>query len=361
MGGPSLRQGACAAAVLVASPYSAWPRRRFRDFRLQSGVVLPEITIAYHSLGTLAPDRRNAVLVLHGYTGGPGLIDARIPGDGAWAGIVGPGKPFDSDRFFILAPSMLGSCFGSTGPASTDPATGRPYGLGFPDLTIVDLVNAQRLLLDALGIERLVAITGPSQGGFQVFQWAVQFPDAAAGIVPVVTIPFAPRLDVDATLDELARDPNWRGGDYYGGPPPREALRRIRARTLRDYGYEWVLMRTLADPAARAAAIERLAAEWADHYDANCLVVLRKANAGFDAQPHFARIKARVLYVLSRTDPMFRPAFGPRVVARLKRAGVAAEYVEVDSEARHYGAAVDIDKWAPRLRAFIAALADRAG
>jgi len=137
-----------------------------RDFRLQSGTVMPSLTIAYATLGTLAPDRGNAVLVTHGNTSGPQMIDpGGSTGEGSWSELVGPGKAVDTNRFFAICPNMLGSSYGSTNAASIDPATGKPYGPRFPDITVSDIVATQRLLLDDLGIEKLVAIVGPSYGG----------------------------------------------------------------------------------------------------------------------------------------------------------------------------------------------------
>src|SRR6201985_2490047 len=148
-----------------------------RDFRLKSGEVLPEVTIAYRTLGTLSPKRDNVVLVTHGYTSGPNMIDPNsLAGEGAWNEIVGPGKAVDTNRFFAICPNMLGSSYGSTNAASIDSTTGKRYGSRFPDITGSDIVATQRALLDHLGIDRLVAIVGPSYGGFQAFQWAVDYP-----------------------------------------------------------------------------------------------------------------------------------------------------------------------------------------
>ena len=183
-----------------------------RDFRLQSGTVLPEATIAYKTLGTLAPDRGNAVLVTHGNTSGPQIIDpGGSTGEGSWNEIVGPGKAVDTDRFFVICPNMLGSSYGSTNGASIDPHTGKRYGSKFPDITVSDIVATQRLLIDSLGIKKLVAIVGPSYGGFQAFQWAVNYPDMMKGIAPIVTSPLVPRErsegNVERLLTTLSKDP----------------------------------------------------------------------------------------------------------------------------------------------------------
>ena len=165
-----------------------------KNFGLQSGVVLPEVTIAYRTLGTLAADRDNVVLVTHGNTSGPQMIDPDgSAAEGSWQEIVGPGKAVDTNKYFAVCPNMLGSSYGSTNGASIDPATGKPYGSRFPDITVSDIVATQHALLKSLGIEKLVAIVGPSYGGFQAFQWAVNYPGMMRGIAAVVTAPAMPR------------------------------------------------------------------------------------------------------------------------------------------------------------------------
>ena len=165
----------------------------FADFRLQNGEVLPEVTIAYATRGRLAADGRNAVLVTHGYTSGQRMIESGAgSSEGAWSTLVGPGAPIDTDRCFVVCSNMLGSSYGSTNAASRDPRTGRPYGSRFPHITVTDIVTAQHRLLEHLGVRHLRAVVGPSYGGFQAFQWAVTYPDAMDGIVPVVSSPRAP-------------------------------------------------------------------------------------------------------------------------------------------------------------------------
>ncbi len=177
-----------------------------RDFRVSGGEVLPEVTIAYCTRGRLAPDGRNAILVTHGYTSSHRMI---VPGgassEGAWSTLVGPGAAIDTDRYYVVCSNMLGSSYGSTNAASIDPRTGRPYGSRFPAITVADIVTAQKLLLDHLGVTHLRAVVGPSYGGFQAFQWAVTFPDFMDGIVPVVTSPLPPSSDRVAGADEVVR------------------------------------------------------------------------------------------------------------------------------------------------------------
>jgi homoserine O-acetyltransferase len=331
------------------------------DFRLRSGVVLPQATIAYRTLGTLAPNRDNAVLVTHGNTSGPQMMDpGGMTGEGSWNALVGPGKAVDTDRYFAICPNMLGSSYGSTNAASIDPATGKRYGSRFPDITVGDIVATQRALLDHLGIEKLVAIVGPSYGGFQAFQWAVDHPLAMKGVAAVVTTPALSPERSDANvarlLATLSGDPNWNGGDYYDRGGVLESMIQIRIGTLKTYGIETRLRDTLSDPEAIEAAIRDEATRWAEGFDANSLLILAKALRGFDVTGQFDRIRAKVLYVLSRTDKLFPPELAPRVMDGLKTAGVDADYFLLDSEYGHSASGRDAHKWAPRLRQFMESL-----
>jgi homoserine O-acetyltransferase/O-succinyltransferase len=249
------------------------------DFRLQSGIIMPVVTIAYRTLGVLAPGRDNVVLVTHGNTSGPQMIDPDgSPAEGSWSEIVGPGKAVDTDRFFVICPNMLGSSYGSTNAASIDPITGTRYGPRFPDITVSDIVASQRALLRHLGIDRLLAIVGPSYGGFQAFQWAVDYPAMMRGIAAVVTAPIMPRERADANVERLlatlSKDPNWNGGDYYDRGGVLETMIQIRSATLKSYGIERRLKDRISDPEAIESAIRDEAARWARGFDANSLIIL---------------------------------------------------------------------------------------
>src|ERR1700686_3240537 len=241
------------------APISAADVKTFvsRDFRLRSGIVMPSVNIAYRTLGVLVPDRNNVVLVTHGNTSGPQMIDpGGSTGEGSWNEIVGPGKAVDTDRYFVICPNMLGSSYGSTNAASIDPAAGKRYGPRFPDITVGDIVATQRALVDHLGIERLVAIVGPSYGGFQAFQWAVDYPGMMKGIAAIVTAPLVPRERSDGNmarlLASLSKDPNWNGGDYYDGGGVLQTMIQIPSATLKTY----VIETGLRDPISDSAQIE---------------------------------------------------------------------------------------------------------
>jgi homoserine O-acetyltransferase len=328
------------------------------DFRLQSGVVMPAVTIAYRTLGRLAPDRNNVVLVTHGNTSGPQMIDpGGSTGEGSWNELVGPGKAVDTNSFFAICPNMLGSSYGSTNAASVDPATGKPYGPRFPDITVSEIVATQHALLDHLGIDRLIAIVGPSYGGFQAFQWAVNYPGMMRGIAAVVTSPAVPREraegNVERLLAALSKDPNWNGGNYYDRGGVLETMIQIRIATLKTYGIETRLRDTLSAPEEIEAAIRDEATRWASGFDANSLIILAKALRSFNVTAQFCNIASKVLYVLSRTDKLFPPELAPGVMQGLKAANVDADYFLLDSEYGHSASGRDAHKWAPRLRQFI--------
>src|SRR5579863_6037134 len=258
------------------------------DFRLANCEVMPEATIAYETYGALAPDGRNAVLCTHGFTGShrfAGRNPANGGQPGSWDGLIGPGKAIDTEKLFVVASNMLGSSFGSTNAASPNPKTGQPYGPDFPAITIRDIVGAQKLLLDSLGVKHLVAVAGPSYGGYQGFQWAVAYPDFMDGIVAVNTAPWA-SVNTDKQLADvtakLETDPEWRGGRYHGKGLPLTALTGIRVETLKRYGADDNLKPRFPDPAEREAAIREQAAAWAAKWDAHSLIILRRALLGFD-------------------------------------------------------------------------------
>lgn len=324
------------------------------DFRLESGAVLAQATTAYRTLGRLNAAGDNAVLVLHGYTTGPSMLDAGASvAEGSWSELVGPGKPIDSERWFVVCPNMLGSSYGSTGPGSVNPATGRPYGIEFPRLTLRDIVRAQKGLLDALGIKHLAAVAGPSFGGYQALQWAVSYPAMVDRVVCAVSAPYNPGgISSAALLDKLSTQPVWNDGH----PKPGaliEWLTTLRIDTLTRYGVDDELKPRWPDPTARAAEVQRLAREWAEGFDAGSLVTLAQAAEVFDLRAELAAIRAPLLMVLSRTDQVFSPALAREFAPLLDAAGVSWSYVELDSEKGHFASGADAPLWAGVLRDFM--------
>jgi len=327
-----------------------------RDFRLESGKVLPVLELAYETYGTLDPAKDNAILVVHGYTSSHHAAGRNAPGKqgrgvaegsaGWFDGLIGPGKAIDTDRYFVVSVNALGSAHGSTGPNCIDPGTGKVYGPTFPHITLRDMVESQKLLVDSFGLKSLVAVVGPSMGGFQSFQWAASYPGFMKGIAASVTAPRAPsRLGgLDALQKRLASDANWNGGWYYenGGIPA--TLEEIRYETLLNYGQ--------AEAEAKVAA-----KSWAKIYDGHSLVTLRRAIDGFDITRQYDRLKqAKVLYVISKTDKLFDLTICAGHALDMRKAGVDLTYVEMPSEKGHMASHADAAMWAPILAAFLKGL-----
>jgi homoserine O-acetyltransferase len=328
------------------------------NFRLQDGAVMAEAKIAYETYGQLAADGKNAVLITHGYTSShhaAGRNPANFNLPGWWDGLIGSGKAIDTDRLFVVSSNMLGSASGSTNGASPNPRTGKPYGPDFPAITVRDIVGAQKALLDRLGVKHLVAVAGPSYGGYQAFQWSVSYPGFMDGIVPVVTAPKS--QNVEQSLGELqarlAADPEWNGGHYYDRGGAKTVLTELRVEMLKRNGIEAALAPRYPDRDPREAEIRRQAVDWAQRWDANSLVILRRGTIGYDTVKDFHKVKAKVLYVLCRTDRLFPPSIAPGVMDALAAAGVEARYFEIDSDLGHSASGPEHAKWSPTLREFL--------
>ena len=256
-------------------------RFTFSDFRLRSGEVLPEVTIAYSTRGRLAPDGRNAVLVTHGYTSGHQMIEPTgTSSEGSWTTLVGPGAPIDTERNYVVASNMLGSSFGSTNAASIDPRTGKRYGSRFPDDRLAPTSSPRNTsCCEHLGVTHLRAVVGPSYGGFQAFQWGVSYPDFMDGIVPVVSAPQgAAQYDRRHACPLRARSQLERRRLLRNPAACTTTMTALRMETLRRYG--------MSDE----ATIRRAAEQWADVFDANSLLILGHAAEAYDVtdalQPH---------------------------------------------------------------------------
>jgi homoserine O-acetyltransferase len=327
------------------------------DLKLESGEILPSVNISYNTLGSLSQARDNAILVLHGYTSGPDMITAGgLTAEGSWAEIVGPEKALDTNRYFVICPNALGSTYGSTGAATINPITGKPYGSSFPAITIRDVVSTQRALISQLGIQKMVAVMGPSFGGLQTLQWAVSYPDDMRGVIPLLASLGRPPADIERVRGNLAKDPNWNSGDYYDHGNLVDTLTAIRVEALKGYGTDKALSISIPDAAARANAIRERARQWAEGFDANALLVIIKVLASYDVSADIDKIRARVLYILSRTDHLFPPSLATDAMRSFKAAGVNAEYFEIDSENGHTAASTDADLWIPVLRKFLKSL-----
>ena len=336
------------------------PKFHAQNFELKSGVVLTDLEIAYESYGEMAADKSNVILVTHGITSshhaaGTVTLDRRR---GWWSEVIGPQKVFDTTCYCIVSSNILGSSYGSTGPASIDPTSGKPYGAGFPEITFEDIVRAQHLLLQSLGVQNLVAVAGLSIGGFQAFQWAVTFPNYMQGVIAMDTGPrdlFNTSANIPGLIDQLSNDPNWNGGDYYAKGSVGEALTALRVNTLKSFGFEDKLEVGPGKPAP-GVVMREIARDWANEFDAHSLITLMRASANFDVEDELHKVEAKIFYVLCDTDELFPASVGELVMSKFVSAGVDATFLEVKSRLGHYATTEEPEKWIPEAEKFLRGL-----
>jgi len=334
---------------------------------LDGGGALASVEVAYETYGALAPDAANAILVCHALTGDQHVASAhpRTGKPGWWARMIGSGKPIDTDRWCVIAANVLGSCMGSSGPASIDPATGEPYAMTFPVITIRDMVRAQGLLLDHLGIERLAAVVGGSMGGMQALSWAATFPDRVRACVVIASA--ARHSAQNIAFHEVGRqaimaDPKWRGGDYYDGDPPSAGLAVARMAAhityLSEAGLTEKFGRKLQgrpdnpDGAKTfgfdadfqvESYLRHQGLAFTDRFDANSYLYITRALDYFDlAEEHdghlanaFAGTTTRFCVVSFDTDWLYPTSESRQIVHALTAAGAAASFVELRSPYGH--------------------------
>jgi homoserine O-acetyltransferase len=331
---------------------------------LESGARLSPVVLAYETYGTLAPDRSNAILVLHALSGDSHVAGYYSPDDekpGWWDCMVGPGKGIDTDRFFVICANVIGSCMGSTGPSSINPATGRAYGLDFPVVTIGDMVAAQKALIDHLGIERLLCVVGGSIGGMQVLEWCVRYPERVVSAIPLATTMRHSALAI--AFNEVARqsimaDPNWNHGDYYEGSKPALGLAVARMighiTYLSDESMRLKFGRRLQDKSDFSfnfdadfqveSYLRYQGRKFVDRFDANSFLYITKAADYFDlgkqhgegsAVKALSKARARFL-VISFTSDWLYPTYQAReIVKALKKNGRDVSFCEIEAEWGH--------------------------
>jgi homoserine O-acetyltransferase len=330
------------------------------DFPLTSGFILPELKVAYETYGSLNADKSNAILVLHGTTSTHHAAGRLTPDlrEGWWDGIIGPGKLFDTDQYCIISSNMLGSSYGTTGPGSINPDTGRAWGADFPDITVEDMVTVQKALIATLGIKQLFAVAGGSVGGLLAFQWAVTFPDSMKAIIAADCGPVS-RFGTSAALPELVEElqshPNWNDGRYAEAGGLKDVMSRIRARTLISYQFMEKFEGQMPKNQIEAL-LEETANEWAEEFDPMSLVVLNKALGAFDVSDQLDRIRARFFYVLCDTDEFYPADIGSDITDSMRDAGANITFHQVSSHMGHYSTSVEPEKWVPQAREFLASI-----
>jgi homoserine O-acetyltransferase/O-succinyltransferase len=368
---------------------------------LDSGRSLEQVRIAYEAYGTLSPTRDNVVLVCHALSGdahaagwsddpaAPSAVDGfgadergirPRGGLGWWDGMIGPGKAFDTDRYYVVCTNLIGSCRGSTGPSSTNPHTGRPYALDFPVVTVGDMVRAEQRALDALGIDKVLAVAGGSLGGMQALEWTVAYPDRVRACISIASTAHLSSQGVAwnaIARNAIMADPDWQGGAYYGtGRAPTagigvarmvghitylsaESMREKFDRRLQDraeYSY------TLTEPDFAIESYLRYQANtFAQRFDANSYLYISRALTYFDLardrggslERALADVNARYLLISFSSDWLYPPHDSQELEAALRATGKPVEHHLIQASYGHDSFLLEEARQAPIIAAFL--------
>ncbi len=343
---------------------------------LESERKLGPITIAYETYGTLNRDKTNAILVAHALSG-DGHAAGFYEGDsvpGWWDVMIGPGKAFDTDRYFVICSNVIGGCKGSTGPSSLNPGTGKPYGLDFPVITIADMAEAQRHLMDHLGIEKLLCVTGGSMGGMQTLQWVAFYPDRVRSAIPIATaLKHSPQ---QIAFDEVARqsimaDPAWHQGSYYEDGQPEKGLAVARMighiTFMSDQSMEEKFSRKLqrGNYSFKFAAdfevegyLRYRGDNFVKRFDANSYLYITKAMDYFDLSggkliPNGKKVDTRFLVISFKSDWLYPSYQSQEIVRQLKMRYVDATYCELPSTYGHDAFLLEVDEQTTLIKHFL--------
>lgn len=353
---------------------------RIDELVLESNAAFGPVTVVYETYGELDPDASNAILLLHAFSGdahaaGVHSRDDRRPG--WWDAMVGPGRAFDTERYFVICSNVIGGCRGTTGPAAIDPQTGTPYAMRFPVVTIGDMVNVQRRLVDHLGIERLLAVAGGSMGGMQALEWAVAHPNRTRAAIVLASTARASAQAIAFNAvgrNAIVSDARWNGGDYYGGELPSRGLaiarmighitylsdesmhakfgRRLQARER--FGFDF------GDQFAVESYLEYKGDTFVDRFDANSYLYLSKAIDYFDLAEQYGSLEAamsrsacRFLVVSFTSDWLYPTYQSKEIVYALMRAGKDVSYTELECPFGHDSFLLETERQTPLLASFL--------
>jgi homoserine O-acetyltransferase len=359
---------------------------RFDSITLDSGATLTPVDVAYETYGKLNAARTNAILILHAFSG-----DAHAAGispetgkPGWWDNSIGPGKAFDTNKYFVICSNVLGGCRGTTGPGSSNPATGHPYAMSFPVITIGDMVRLQRMLIDSLGIERLLTVSGGSMGGMQALEWAVAHPDRVVSAIPIACTTRHSAQQI--AFNEVGRqaimaDPDWNGGDYYGKQPPARGLavarmvghitymsddsmrekfgRRLRGKE--SFGYDFDVDFEVE------SYLRYRGSQFVNRFDANSYLYITKAMDYFDLTngqgtltAAFEPARARFLAISFSSDWLYPSYQSQEIVRALRARNCDVAYIELQSNYGHDSFLVDVAEQTELIRGFLASTFEKA-
>jgi homoserine O-acetyltransferase len=363
--------------------------RFLKEFMTDAGVNLAAPTIAYQTYGVLNEDKSNAVLICHALSGDQHVASLNpVTGKrGWWETMVGPGRPFDTDRFYVICTNVIGGCMGSTGPASADPASGLPYGLNFPVVTIADMVRAQALLLDYLEIDTLFCVAGGSMGGMQVLQWAASYPNRVFSALPIATS--AKHSSQNIAFHEVGRqaimaDPDWKNGRYLSlgvSPVKGLAVARMAAHItyLSDSALQQKFGRKLQNRAERTFSFDadfqiesylrHQGSSFVERFDANSYLFMTRAMDYFDLAADFGGSLAqafrgsrtRFCLVSFTSDWLFPTSDSRALVHALNAGGASVSFVEIETDKGHDAFLLDVPELITTTRGFIDSAAELRG
>ncbi|HML28248.1 MAG TPA: homoserine O-acetyltransferase [Hyphomicrobium sp.] len=357
--------------------------------RLACQQDLAPFSIAYETYGALNSDKSNAILICHAltadqYVASPHPITGK---PGWWDNMVGPGKPIDTDRFYVICANVLGGCMGSTGPASIDPKTNAPYGLNFPLITLGDMVEAQARLIDYLGIGQLFAVIGGSMGGMQVLEWASRFKDRVFAAVPIATAAWHSSQNIafhEVGRQAVMADPEWKGGNYYAaGTVPKNGLAVARMAAHITYLSEEALHRkfgrNLQDRSEKTFSfsadfqvesyLRHQGSTFVDRFDANSYLYITRALDYFDLRENaggvlanaFRGTKTRFCVVSFTSDWLYPTRESRTIVQALNAVAANVSFVEIESDKGHDAFLLEEPTFSATIRGFLNAAAVKRG
>ncbi len=356
---------------------------QFESLSLDSGGELRKVACAYETYGRLNGDKSNGILVLHAFSGDAHAAGISHEGKpGWWDNMIGPGKAFDTDKYFVICSNVLGGCRGTTGPSSIDPTTGCPFGMSVPIITIPDMVRLQKKLIDHLGIKRLLAVSGGSMGGMQVLEWAVAYPDAVACAIPIAST--ARHSAQQIAFNEVGRqaimaDPDWNDGNYYGAKPPARGLAVARMvghiTYMSDDSMREKFGRRFRDTADAnfgnvfevESYLRYRGNQFVDRFDANSYLYITKAMDLFDLANGYGslgsaleRSKARFL-VLSFTSDWLYPTYQSlEIVSALRGRNRDVAFCELPSNYGHDAFLVEVAEQTEMIRGVLTSTFEKA-
>jgi homoserine O-acetyltransferase len=338
----------------------------FDSLELDCGVTLAPVTCAYETYGTLNAEKSNAILIEHAFSG-----DAHAAGEGGWwANMIGPGKGFDTDKYFVICSNVLGGCRGTTGPSSINPATGCPWGMSFPSITISDMVRLQKKLIDHLGIERLLAVAGGSMGGMQALEWAVTYPDQVLAALPIATTTRHSAQQI--AFNEVGRqaimaDPDWNEGNYYAGRRPARGLSVARMvghiTYMSDESMRQKFGRRVREGQNKFEVESYLhyrGSQFVERFDANSYIYITRAMDMYDLTQRgslptlFEKIRTRFLVISFTSDWLYPSYQSLEIVSALRSRNCDVAYCNLTSNYGHDAFLVEVQEQAELIRGFLA-------